>query len=84
MDQVRSRLISQLIKGISKVLQKLFRCFNGTIVLTFFIPLLPAIFSVTLSASVIELTTLKSVIASLESKAGLSLQLCHKIPDVSE
>ena len=84
MDQFRSRLISQLIKGISKVLQKLFRCFNGTIVLTFFIPLLPAIFSVTLSASVIELTTLKSVIASLESKASLSPQLCHKIPDVSE
>ena len=32
------RLISQLIKGISKVLQRLFNYFNGTIISTSFVP----------------------------------------------
>ena len=36
-DQVKIRLTSQLIKGISKVLQKLVKYFNGTIILTLFI-----------------------------------------------
>ena len=40
-DKVRIRLISQLINGISRVLQKLLKCFNGTIILTSFVPLLP-------------------------------------------
>ena len=32
------RLISQLIKGISRVLQKLLKCLNDTIISTFFVP----------------------------------------------
>ena len=32
LDRFRWRLISQLIKDISRVLQKLVRCFNGTII----------------------------------------------------
>ena len=39
-DHVRIRLISQLSKGISKVLQKLLKYFNGTAILTSFV--LPA------------------------------------------
>ena len=46
-EQVRIRLILQLINGISKVLQKLLlKYFNGTIILTSFeqlFPILPAI-----------------------------------------
>ena len=51
-DQVRIRLISQLINGISFVLQKLFRCFNVTIILTSFVSsfyVLPAIFVLNLN-----------------------------------
>ena len=46
-DQVRIRLISQFINGISRVLQKLFKYFNGTLILTFSVPsfpILPVIF----------------------------------------
>ena len=46
-DQVKMRLISQLIKGTSRVLQKLLKYFNGAIVLTSFVPaatILPVIF----------------------------------------
>ena len=39
-DQHSSRVSSQLIKGITRVLQKLFRYFNGTSIKTFFVPLL--------------------------------------------
>ena len=45
--QVRIRLNSQSINSISRVLQKLLKCFNDTLVLTFFIPsfsILPVIF----------------------------------------
>ena len=37
-DKVRMKLISQLINGILRVLQKLFKYFNGTIILNFFVP----------------------------------------------
>ena len=40
-DKVRIRLISQLINGISRVLQKILKYCNGTIILTSFVPLLP-------------------------------------------
>ena len=40
-DQIKIRLISQLIKGISRVVQKLLKYFNGTIIPTFFVPLSP-------------------------------------------
>ena len=35
-DHVKIRFISQLINGISKVLQKLLKCFNGTMISQFF------------------------------------------------
>ena len=37
-DQVRMRLISQLINGISRVLQKLLKYFSGISILIFFVP----------------------------------------------
>ena len=46
-DEVRIRLISQLINGISRFLQKLFRYFNGTVISTSFVPsfhIFPVIF----------------------------------------
>ena len=36
-DQVIMRLISQLSKGISRGLQRLFKYFNGTVILTSFL-----------------------------------------------
>ena len=36
-DHVKMRLISQLISGISRVLQKLVKYFNGTAISTFFV-----------------------------------------------
>ena len=39
--QVRIRLIWQLISDISRVLQKLLKYFNGTIISTSFVPILP-------------------------------------------
>ena len=36
--QVKIRLTSQLIKGISRVLQKILKYFNGTIISTFYVP----------------------------------------------
>ena len=54
-DQVRMRLISQLIKGISRVLQKLLKYFNGTDISTSVVlpaaPVFPVIFSLGLSNS---------------------------------
>ena len=40
-DQVRMRLISQLINDISRVLQKLLKYFNGTTISTSFVPSAP-------------------------------------------
>ena len=37
LDQVKFRLISQLINGISRVVQKLLKYFNGTAILTSFV-----------------------------------------------
>ena len=42
------RFMSQLINGISRVLQKLLKYFNGTAISTFFVLPLPGVFSVTL------------------------------------
>ena len=41
-DQVKTRFISQLINGISSVLQKLIKYFNGTTISTFSSVLLPS------------------------------------------
>ena len=43
-DQVRIRLISQLIKGILRVLQKLLQYVNGTAIFAFVIPSLLLLF----------------------------------------
>ena len=40
LDHVKMRLTSQFINGISRVLQKLLKCFNGAAISTFFV--LPA------------------------------------------
>ena len=55
-DHVKIRLTSQLIKGISKVLQKLLKYFNGTIISTSFVPsspVSPVIFALNLNESVV-------------------------------
>ena len=64
LDQFRSRLISQLIKGTWRVLQKLLRHFNGTIISTFSVPLFPAwsFFFIVLNELVSVLSSLKSLI----------------------
>ena len=57
-NQVRIRLILQLINGISRVLQKLHKDFNGTIILTSFMSLflvLPAIFDLNLNEALLLL-----------------------------
>ena len=47
-DQVKMRLNSQLINGISTVLQKLLKYFNGTGISTFFVLSLLGVFPVVL------------------------------------
>ena len=73
LDQVKIRLISKLINGISKVLQKLLKYFNGTLTLTFFVPsfyVLPAIFVWHLNEALLLLSAGKSAIAPLAFKNG--------------
>ena len=51
------RLISQLIKGISRVFQKLLKYFNCTIILTFFVPsssVTPVIFCLNLNKALLS------------------------------
>ena len=69
-DQVRIRLISQLLNDISKVLQKLMKYFNGTIILIFFVPsfsVLPIIFVLNLNEALLLSSGGKSAIAPLAS-----------------
>ena len=71
-NQVRSRLISQLIKGISRVFQKWIKYFNLKVISKFPVPSLSTLF-----ANVdLNLNDLKSVI-SLSS--GSFLQYCNKL-----
>ena len=79
LDQVKISSTSQLIKGISRVLQKLLRYFNGTIISTLIIPSLivwPVIFVLKLNESA-ALAPLKSTISPALFTAGISLQYCH-------
>ena len=83
-DHVKIRLTSQLMKGISKVLQKLLKYFSGTIISTSFVPpfpVWPVIFALKLNESVV-LPTVNSVISLLLFWAGISLQHYHKLPVV--
>ena len=70
MKQVKSRIISQLINGISRVLQKLLKYFKGTTISTFFLLPSSGIFPVTL---ILDLNDSDSVILSF----GASLYYCH-------
>ena len=78
---------SQLIKSISGVLQKLLNYFNGTIISTPFTSpssfVWPVIFVLNLNESVV-LVAVKSTILPALFTAGISLQYCHKLPDVFE
>ena len=74
LEQVRIRLISQLINGISRVFQKLLKYFNDTIVSTSFVPsspVLPVIFSLNLNEALLLLSAGKSTLLSL-AKTGSS------------
>ena len=69
-------VISQLTNAISRVLQKLLKYFNGTLISTFFVPLFPilaAIFVLNLNEALIILSAGKSVISPLAFKYGSSL-----------
>ena len=84
-DQVKIRLISQLINGISNVLQKVLKYFNGALILTFFVPPFPvlsAIFVLNLSEVLLLFSLEKSAISPLSFINGSSLYYCHKLPDV--
>ena len=70
------RLIWKLFKGISRVLQKLLKYFNGTITSTSFVPplaVLPVIFCLNLNEALLLLTAGKLAVAPLASKNGSSL-----------
>ena len=85
--QVRIKLNSQSINSISRVLQKLLKCFNDTLVLTFFIPsfsILPDIFVFNFKKALLILSAGKSAISPFLFKNRSSPQYCHKIPDVLE
>ena len=73
-DQVRIRLVSQLINGISKFLPKLPKYFNGTAISTSTGTLSPVLY-VNLN---LNFNDLESVMLS----SGFSLLYCHKRPDV--
>ena len=77
LDHVKIRLTSQLIKGISSVLQKLLKYFNGTIISTSFVLPLSGVFPVIFT---LDLNDLEFARLSL----GSSLYYCHKLPEVFE
>ena len=88
-DQVNIRLISQLTNGISRVLQKLLRYFNGTIISTSFVssfPVCSVIFCLILFKlnKILLLPAGKSIILSVAPGASSSLKHCHKSPSVFE
>ena len=86
-DQVKISLTSQLIKGISRFHQRFLKYFNGTVTSILSIlplsPVWPVIFYLKLNESV-ALAPLNSTILQLLFTAGISLQYCHKLPDVFE
>ena len=62
-EHVKMRLILQLIKGISRVLQKLLKYFNGTAISAFIIP-----FSLVLTKNLdLNLSELESIMRSFGS-----------------
>ena len=74
--QVKLRLIPQLIKSISRVLQQLLKYFNGTIISTSFVlqsAVLPVVFLLNINEALLLLAGGKLAIAPLASKNGSSL-----------
>ena len=69
------RLVSQMINGISRVLQELRKQFNGTAISTFFVLPAAGVFPVIL---IVYLNDLDCVILSF----GSSLYYCHRLSDV--
>ena len=53
------RLVSQLIKGISRALQKLLKYFDCTTILTFFVLIAAWVFSVTLALNLNDSDSVK-------------------------
>ena len=74
-DQFRIRLISQLFKGISRVLQKLFKYFNGTTISEFIISAILVLFK----NLDLNLNDSESAIGFFET----SLQNLYKLRDIS-
>ena len=73
-DHVRIRLILQLIKGASRVLQILFKYFNGTAILTSFVLLAAGVCLVNFTLHLNDaLLPGKLIILPLLSNAGSSL-----------
>ena len=71
------RLISQLIKDISRVIQKILKYFSSTAISTFFVLPSAGIFPV------IHILDLNNSEFSIRSAVSF-LQYCHKLPDVFE
>ena len=81
------RLVSQLINGISSLLQKLLAYFNGIIISISFVPPFPVcsvICCLNLKEILLLLLAGKSIILLLLSRAGSSLYYCQKPPYVFE
>ena len=62
--QDKIRLISQLIKGISRVLQKLLKYFNGTAILTSFVLPSSGVFPVIFNLDLSDLESVKVTFGS--------------------
>ena len=78
------RFITQLINGISRVLQKLFKYFNSTIISTFLVAPTP-VWSVAFLFNFKQSSLPgKSSIVPTAIKAGSSLYYCLKLADVFE
>ena len=78
LDQFGIRLISQLINDVLRVLQKLLKCFDSTLIVTFFVSsssssILPAIFVLILNEALLLSSAGKLAIAPLAFKNGSSL-----------
>ena len=82
-DQVKIRLISQLIKGILRVLQKLLKYFNSTAILTSFVLPTAGVFPFIFTLDLNDSESVK-VLYDTASACGLSMLCCHKFPDVFE
>ena len=80
-DEVRIRLAPPLINGISKVLKKLLRYFNGTIIsiiVCSIISCLTCYFCLNLN-DVLLLSSRKLIKLSVLFKTGSSLLCCHRL-----